>query len=486
MCSPLRIILAILFSLLLTVQGEGQNWVLLDENTHYFYQKDGEFSGDVFSVRVDSISEVGLFLNKTIIPDLDLLANQLNYPSFFADWISVEESGRKWILHRGNEQVLYPQAALGMSWVYNELNGVEAEILAIEEEEIWGEVDSVKTILLSTGDRIKLSKRFGILVFPVEHNTFRQLGIKVFGESFGETLIGFDEIFNFEIGDQFERLYGNIYGPGFHEYQRERIEITEKEQGNDYFTYSIRGVLLDFYDTGDQHSTVDTFYIDTIRNYNRNEYRFLEHGSYEAVKINNSSFSYGVISFSNASSLCVDSNIKIKKNPDPYWQFFHAPSVTAPDSLVCIFPCQQSQPPGHKYQTYAKGLGLTQDGSTYTAMTNELLIAATTTEIHCDFFNISDELFYSDPVSTDEVNDNPLNVQYYPNPVQKSLTVKIGGNGQFRVCIYDGVGTLISSQNVFGGKEKILSTHQLMPGYYRIIIMNSGGQYMKNGSFIKV
>ena len=62
--------------------------------------------------------------------------------------------------------VLLVDQPIGTEWVFDTTNQVSATVIDVLEENAFGVSDSTQIISLSSGDSIRLSKRFGVLSFP--------------------------------------------------------------------------------------------------------------------------------------------------------------------------------------------------------------------------------------------------------------------------------------------------------------------------------
>jgi hypothetical protein len=145
-----------------------------------------------------------------------------NRPQFFQRQVSVSPNGIVNFLDTGNV-VLNTLANLNDSWVFDSTWNVSATVISLGMDSVFGNFDSVKTILLSSGDTIILSQNFGVLQFPKgygQNSYYRLVGIE--GRNLGEQVPKFSDFFNFDIGDMFE--YHDI----------------------GYFVYGCQGIISDY------------------------------------------------------------------------------------------------------------------------------------------------------------------------------------------------------------------------------------------------
>lgn len=93
-------------------------------------------------------------------------------------------------------------AEIGETWNFND-DGMTAEIVGKIPVSIFGESDSIKTIVLSSNDTIIISKNHGIVRFPdFEGGKYMLVGIE--GRDLGMIEPKFPEFFDFEVGDVFQ------------------------------------------------------------------------------------------------------------------------------------------------------------------------------------------------------------------------------------------------------------------------------------------
>ena len=104
--------------------------------------------------------------------------------------------------------MILPKAGLNQSWIFDNSNNIIAEITELNYEEVFeGVFDSTKTIGLSNGSEILLSKNHGILEFPSateDIDKYLLTGLKTGTSNIGYTPPGFWEIFDYEVDDVFQ------------------------------------------------------------------------------------------------------------------------------------------------------------------------------------------------------------------------------------------------------------------------------------------
>jgi hypothetical protein len=179
----------------------GQSWDLVPANDKLNFLEDGQ---DIIqnTIWIDSISINGstmvYHLNRVATCD-DPPTNCLRNQAGLLGKEIIVENGE----HRFGAEanlIVIPNASLGTNWLYDS-DDITAEVVAIEEANVWGIMDSVKTIALSNSDTILLSKQWGLLYYPTDASNYTTVGID--NLDLGETVPGFFDIFEFEVGDIF-------------------------------------------------------------------------------------------------------------------------------------------------------------------------------------------------------------------------------------------------------------------------------------------
>ena len=242
-----------------------QNWKPIVTGEKYNYQIDTSY---VISntIWVDSVSFSGsdsvYFLNRIAVKcDTFNDVNQypiiiFNMPQFLKKKISFGNDGI-YIFKDSSEFIINSLSAQGESWIFDSLNNVSATVTSFSEVLVFDIMDSVKTILLSTGDTIILSKSFGIIQFPsvlYSQINFRLKGIE--GLGLGQKVPNFWDFYNFEVGDVFE-YSGNIGWPEFWDMWTKKYTITSKQITSSGYNYNVYYVLNQMQSNGVWiHSTI--------------------------------------------------------------------------------------------------------------------------------------------------------------------------------------------------------------------------------------
>lgn len=209
------------FTLLLFVlsfQLSAQDWKVLPDNDHYYFRIDQ--GNDIeATIGYDSSSAAGADTTFHLLTTMKEWS--VNWPggpnqncdTCYATWnisqfankeAHVEANGDTWLNDPGSF-LIQTQAALNDSWLADTVASVTAQIIENEPMSFMGITDSVKTILLSNSDTVRLSKNYGLIQFPVvgqPGSHYHLDGIQNAG--IGNVLLDFWTTYNFDVGDIFE------------------------------------------------------------------------------------------------------------------------------------------------------------------------------------------------------------------------------------------------------------------------------------------
>lgn len=248
----MRLLLSLLdFCLLnLCLITYSQNWNLINPDIRYNYVK----HNDLFistTIWIDSVKTNGdddtiYFLNRIII-DCDTCEKWdynnvpkfafYNQPQFMQKIVIKTDSNYSFSFP--NFFSIYHKANLGYSWIFDTLNNITATIINKTEKEIFNRADSIKTIQLSTGDTIIISKNYGIFRFDdiFENNKYSLVGIN---NLLGDSVPDFFDFFDFSIGDIFEFKgdYQDDVGYGHYNFIKKYF-IISKVINNDTLVYGV-------------------------------------------------------------------------------------------------------------------------------------------------------------------------------------------------------------------------------------------------------
>ena len=247
--------------------GFSQNWSVINTVDKFNYRLDND-NIITATIWADSVqlngSDTVFFLNRimcdtcvTIIGgpnQCDTCYGAKNLPQFFQRQVSVSAAGIVNFRDTGNV-VVNPFAALNDSWLFDSIWNVNATVIDVATDSVFSFVDSVKTILLSSGDSIKLSKNFGIIQYPFHYglnSRYHLTGIE--GRNLGEQVPKFADFFNFNIGDMFEYRDNSYFYEGctglINDFQGCRIirkySITNKSISGDTISYQLTGFRIKY------------------------------------------------------------------------------------------------------------------------------------------------------------------------------------------------------------------------------------------------
>jgi hypothetical protein len=205
-----------LFCLVCTFQtSKAQNWAALNPSEQFNYRVDSE---NIITTVIfpDSFGWAGTdsvyYLNRIVTECYSCLNSEdtlfMNQPQFLMRRAIVKASGL-WNFCDTANIALYTWAAQGATWLLDSNFAVQALVDTVYADSIFAQADSVKRILLSTGDTILLSREHGILVWPDGYGSgmyHRLVGIK--GRNLGKLLPGFAGMYDFGVGDIFQVSLG--------------------------------------------------------------------------------------------------------------------------------------------------------------------------------------------------------------------------------------------------------------------------------------
>lgn len=257
-------IFALAFFILMLMNGlSAQSWMVISRNDTLNYKRSSSIvpMPDVV-VRVISEeisgSDTILNLNKRayVIENYKALINQ---PIFLQKKIIIKPTGLVVLSDTATYQ-LYPSATIGTNWLFNPSTGVTAEVISINAEDVLGIPDSVKTILLSDGNQIKISKKWGICSFPEFNNpgvNFVLTGIdnQRIGEFFWNHIdfahsMAKGDIYCF---DDLHQHWGIHYGDHYFESTKQQFTINSKTVTDTTVEYTYTGVSHYFYEYFDDN-----------------------------------------------------------------------------------------------------------------------------------------------------------------------------------------------------------------------------------------
>jgi len=137
--------------------------------------------------------------------------------------------------------LLKPLAQLNEQWVFDSLHNITATVVGAGIESLFGETDSVKLIVLSNADTIRISKNHSVLQFPLFNTSHQHVALTgIEGRNLGVQVPKFMDFFDFSINDVF--CYSLDYGYSYHWWEKsyEKFTILSKTINSDTAIYHCR------------------------------------------------------------------------------------------------------------------------------------------------------------------------------------------------------------------------------------------------------
>ena len=189
---------------------DAQNWLpLVPADQYSFQHSDFLLISNVLQIDSQKVLPSGdlvFFLNR-VITDCDsclVFPGKLANQGQFLQKRMIRKPDGRWVFSGKKTFVLFPLAQPGETWLFDTLQNITASVQSVVQTEVLGEQDSVKTIQLSDGAAVVLSQNHGLLHFPDGNSGahFELKGIPT--RNLGEKLPGWQEFYDFEIGDVLE------------------------------------------------------------------------------------------------------------------------------------------------------------------------------------------------------------------------------------------------------------------------------------------
>jgi hypothetical protein len=201
-------------------------------------------------------SDTTFFFNTTFCDSCVTIAGdsfyaQRNLPRFFGYRVLKTAGGICNFRDPGSRMIeLFAQ--LNDTWLFDTLNNVTAQVIFSGTSFVMNNSDSVKTLLLSSGDTVQFSKNYGITIWPngyAQNSYYRLAGIH--GRNVGVLVPRTTDYFDFNIGDMFEYESTNQScsgGSTIYHYIR-KYTITSANVNGDTTIYHANGLLKEEYTT---------------------------------------------------------------------------------------------------------------------------------------------------------------------------------------------------------------------------------------------
>lgn len=367
---------------------------------------------------------------------------------------------------------LLPLSPLNQSWVFDSLNEITAQIIAKGYQTIFegGPWDSTLTIRTSINDTVILSKNFGV----VQWRKYKLVGFDGQDGRDGKWVPAFKDIYNFSVGDMFERkkTYDTFIGGGYAEnYVNIKYTVENKFVSGDTFTYHFKGLKYRHNNYNNQTSwqlydEVVT-YIDSAKhklNYHANEL-FREtgwsmdgHPYCDTISVGYHTEHERVLKW----ITILDLSVLVDNFPDsiPLVSSIYGYDCNFINcALNCVNPTYGAYI-GAVYEQFQGGIG--------PCAVDELVAYST-------IYGGAKGVFTSDSTitSSTKLPDEPK-LKVYPNPVQNYLRIETGSIGTGAVIIYDVTGKVVLQQKL-SGNTLTLSVEDLEPAVY-LLKVNSNHQ----------
>lgn len=465
-----------------------QNWnpVLVNEKMNYQYTTADYISNTIWADSAGISGNDSVFYFNRVVTGHPINQEMMlrNQPQFLLKQMTRLDSG-VYVFTDPGSFTIRSLANVGSIWTFDLEDEIESEVTAIDEIEFFGVSDSVKTISLSNGNEIWLSKSFGIVQFPYFDGSGNYELVGIQDTEFGESVPDFWDIFDFEVGDVFQRVYTYDYY-SLHSTTKMKFMINSKEINIDNVNYNV-STIISYYNAYGDHYTDS--YLDTL-NYYLADFSKTNKFQHELILLEN--YPCGPIySYPNLFSkniAYIDTNGIISKRWGTnlgvtYSNLFYDTDPPG-DTLIKLGSpeCTCEEPHGI---SYAKSLGITS--SYYNNNYNEI-----------DFFVLEGYIKDGDTVGTitsdslllvgiDSHNFNKnSNYSIYPNPATKWITIKnlnSFNNDPFSFEILNLQGVLVKEEKNIKSKEFTMDVGDLPTGLYLYTIKNDN-QVVQQGKLI--
>lgn len=251
----MRILLP-LFSLVLSSVVSAQNWALINPAYRYNYSDDGTdtISNQIRVMEVDTLGVDSIRYTLNLIGVVcDTCPASLGGPcnGCFV-WVDQPQflgydctrMGHDWHFNGRDTFLLRTHVEDGETWPWDPDGSTTATVDTEWEQEVLGANDTLRRILLSTGDTVILSRSFGIMRFPTTLGSYQLIGIE--GAGLGAQLPDPMSYFDYHAGDELTYRIENTYtasipgGPQFPQTQHYhwKVVITGRDDFQDSIRYS--------------------------------------------------------------------------------------------------------------------------------------------------------------------------------------------------------------------------------------------------------
>ena len=474
-----------------------QNWNLVNPAYayHYVESSNPDDSLNAITIRVEKENMGDYELNLKIEISDPIWQNKtwVNLPFFLQKEMIDQSKGKKWF--RDPHSFVLFEENIPQNWLFDTLNVIEAEIFQVYQTEIYGQLDSLRSILLSTGDTIIQSKTYGLIRFPNFEETnvyYQQIGIK--DPNVGFQFPEIEDFFDFAVGDKFEYKILEIDSKNIGQEdgrritteiikQTEIVDINSSQSGEKNYTIKESSITKSHtfsYWTGISGDSIEvikankdsSFVVDSIPfskwNNNFASSDLWDRYPGELFFYNENPVDYPVtsISYSN-SDIC---GTRINRTLDLDNCFAFVTNFVGRDSIS--FDCESSVGTGWSgYANWATDLGITnvyfriKDGNQGDYSYSDSLIAFQKNGITCGTFTTIEPPEEENPVDTTDsvhqyiypfINPSPETINIFPHPDFPSTTFSL----------IDLRGREVLSMEIQGNEPVIVNLPRSLRGLY--------------------
>jgi len=202
-----HIVLVILFAILiLPLKILSQEWNLLNNKFVYNYSitRSDSINIDV-TVWIDSLfidsGDTIFYLNRIAFNDGEYYYR--NKSHFLQGKVKSSKNGT-YQFSDPDQFTIKSKSNINDFWIFDSLKNIQAKVVKVEKCLTFNVTDSIKTILLSTDDTIKVSKNYGIIQFPRPNKAGYYYLKGIDNAGIGMTVPKINDFFNYSINDSFE------------------------------------------------------------------------------------------------------------------------------------------------------------------------------------------------------------------------------------------------------------------------------------------
>jgi hypothetical protein len=467
-----------------------QNWSIINTSDKFNYRLDGE---NIFSATVwaDSTfmngNDTDYFMNRIVCDScITMVGGPMqcnscygykNAPQFLQKRIHFD--GTIYHLTDTGNLIIQPFADLNDSWIFDSVSSVTATVINLSTSSVFQTIDSVKTILLSSGDSIILSKNYGILLFPdfnLPNKYYRLIGIE--GRNLGEKVPRFADFFNFDIGDRFEYHYNGALGGGCNYWSIQQYTINSKTISGDTISYDVSGVFEEMqFDAhhmgfcsssyGFGHFTNTIQYIDSADHFT-NKYNMqpfnLAYRLMDSKPCGENDTAYDGVRMGDDGNNNIYKSFGFTGSSLPFAEFYSGINRNSDTLFYNEFGTDT-------YSAYYRvGLGMTEftrsgcfEGGDYGGLT-----AYTKSGITFGVFSDSTAILLN------TFNPKINSTKIYPVPADNKLFIQRFYRGDCRIQLINNMGVIIKEINLVASEDEI-SVEELIDGIYFIKIISESG-----------